>query len=83
MEQISSNGQLITLIHFTYTVGLGEDWRIACMPNMTEFHQTPYHPNYQRSNDTRAVTCPACIKTSIFKESQRALEVGLKRVGRA
>jgi hypothetical protein len=32
------------------------------MPNMSEFHLTPYHPNYQRSNDLRAVTCPACKK---------------------
>ena len=44
-------------------------WRIACMPNMTEFHQTMYHPNYQRTDDYRAVTCPACKKSEAYKEA--------------
>lgn len=83
MDQILPGGGKITLIHYTYADGLGESYRIACMPNMTEFHETPYHPVYQRSNDVRAVTCPACMKSSVFKESQRILEDALRRSKRA
>ena len=77
MDQVLSSGGTITLVHFMHEtlVPPGESnpegpaisgWRIACMPNMTEFHQTPYHPNYQRTNEARAVTCPACKKTAVF-----------------
>lgn len=76
MEQINERGQIITLIHFTYNVN-GE-WRIACMPNMTEFHQTSYHPNYQRSNELRAVTCPACKKSPQYVQAEQHLNNILK-----
>ena len=59
MDQVSPTGQSTTLIHYVFQT---DPERIACMPNMTEFHLTPYHLNYQRSNDLRAVTCPACKK---------------------
>lgn len=65
MEQIGAHGQTITLIHYVYQV---DPERIACMPNMIEFHSTPYHPNYQRTNDARAVTCPACKRTEAYKQ---------------
>ena len=65
----------MTLIHFVYPVG--ESWRIACMPNMVEFHATLYHPNYQRTDDTRAVSCPMCIKSLTFKKSQEGLRDAL------
>lgn len=82
MDQLRPDGVTITLIHYTYAAGLGEDYRIACMPNMVEFHQTMYHPNYQRTNDVRAVTCPACIKSAAYKEGQRALTEALGRTRR-
>ena len=58
-------------IHLTYLPnGLNESdyWRIACMPHVTDFSTTAHHPNYLRSNDTRAVTCSACKATAIFRE---------------
>lgn len=61
-------------IHLTYKPnGLDEGaaWLIACMPDVTDFKTSSYQPNYLRSNDTRAVTCPECKKTTIFKEVQK------------
>lgn len=66
MNQVNEFGQQVTLIHYVFQT---DPERIACMPNMTEFHLTPYHPNYQRSNDARAVTCPGCKKTSTYTEA--------------
>ena len=67
MSQITPSGTSFTLIHFVFQT---DPERIACMPNMTEFHQTPHHPNYQRSNDARAVTCPGCKKTDAYKTAR-------------
>ncbi len=72
MNQIDALGNSITIIHFTHD--LNGEWRIACMPGMVEFHRTPYHPAYARSNDVRAVTCPQCKKSGIFQEHTRALD---------
>lgn len=70
MEQVDKHGRFITLIHFMYRPEpLIDRWRIACMPNMTEFHETKYHPNYQRTNEPRAVTCLACHRTEAYKQS--------------
>ena len=71
MNQIDARGRVTTVIHYTYFSGLFGAWRIACMPNMTEFHRTDYHPNYDRTNDVRAVTCQSCKKTPVFYENQR------------
>lgn len=62
------------VIHLTYKpTGMdeGAEWLIACMPDVTSFRTSSYQPNYLRSNDTRAVTCDQCKKTSIFKEVQK------------
>lgn len=67
MEQIDASGQSMTIIHYVFQVG---PERIACMPNMTEFHSTAYHPSYARSNHTLAVTCPACKKTEHWKAAR-------------
>ncbi len=64
MEQIDAQGRSTLLIHYVFQV---DPERIACMPNMTEFHLTPYHLNVLRSNQKPAVTCPACKKTEAFK----------------
>lgn len=71
MDQITVSGQIINPIHFVFQVG---PERIACMPNMTEFHTTPYHRSYARSNDPRAVTCPACKKSTPFAEAMISLQ---------
>ena len=81
MEQVTASGKTITLVHFvSYTTDGMPGWRIACMPNMTEFHATPYHPNYQRTDDVRAVSCPACKAAPVFKESQDRLQAAAGRV---
>ena len=77
MEQIAPNGTVITVVHFTKDEGAGE--RIACMPNMTEFHQTIYHPAYIRTNDPRAANCPACKKSQVFTQALEDLTNTLKR----
>lgn len=64
MDQVDQFGRSTTLVHYVFRV---DPERIACMPNMTEFHATPYHTNYQRSNSTGAITCPACKTTEVFK----------------
>lgn len=72
MEQVDVHGRAITLIHFTFQPDGRGEWRIACMPNMTEFHQTPYHPAFHRSNDPRAVTCKQCHKTDAYMSAMVA-----------
>lgn len=88
MEQILPGGQVITLIHFVSEImapPVGTEgapvlqWRIACMPNMTEFGTTPYHKNHMRSDDVRAVTCTACKKSIAFKKAQDTLEAAIQR----
>lgn len=81
MNQILPSGEFITLVHLVHSVEKSEKdftenagegdiplWKIACMPNMREFHSTQYHPNYQRTDDYRAVTCPACKETDAYKQ---------------
>ena len=59
MDQLNRNGSSITIIHFLTQT---DPERIACMPGMTEFHETLYHPVVRRTNEILAVTCPACLK---------------------
>ena len=63
MDQIDAQGQVTTLIHYVFQT---DPERIACIPNMTEFHATNYHPNYQRTNSRAATTCPACRKSQVY-----------------
>lgn len=66
--QTLPDGTQIVLIHYTnYVGGLSHNWRIACMPNMKDLNSSDaLQPNYQRTNDKRAVTCPACKRSSAF-----------------
>lgn len=72
MDQITPRGGAFTLVHYTYPLSDASppEYRIACVPNMTEFHATAHHPNYQRSNSTAAVTCPACRRTEVYKKAR-------------
>lgn len=65
---IDARGNEITLIHYVFQT---DPERIACMPNMQEFHLTPHHRNYQRTNAAPAVTCPACMRTDVYKSQRR------------
>lgn len=59
-----------TIVHLTYNMDEGSDtpeWRIACMPHVTDFATAAHHHNYLRSNDTRATNCQACAATAVFK----------------
>lgn len=62
------DGTQITLIHYTHFIGgLGNGWRIACMPNMKELNSgDALQPNFQRTEDKRAVTCPMCKKSNAY-----------------
>lgn len=46
-------------------------YTLACMPHVTDFRTQRFQPNYLRSPDTRAVTCPRCKETKIFKEVRK------------
>ncbi len=76
MDQIGADGRVTTLVHLMHNIS-GE-WRVACMPNMVEFHRTPYHPEVTRTDDRRAVTCPACKRSAIFKASAEVAGGGAK-----
>lgn len=59
-DQILPSGRTVTLVHLV--VPVNGAWRIACMPGLADLHQTAGQQNYQRTDDIRAVTCPACKK---------------------
>lgn len=62
VEQIGYSGERTTVIHFVFQI----PERVACMPNMTEFGTTQYHPHVLRTNDPRAASCPQCKKTDHY-----------------
>ncbi len=64
MEQVDASGQKVTLVHFAFQV---YPTRLSCMPNMTEFGLTPYHPVCMHTNAHQAVTCPACKASATYK----------------
>lgn len=68
MQQINQFGQVVTLIHLAIVVQ-GDKRRLACMPGLAELHETTGHPSMQRSDDPRAVTCPACKRSALFVEA--------------
>lgn len=59
-QQYNVGAQGTTVIHLVTVEGGVE--RIACMPGLREFHMTPQHPAFLRSNDVRAVTCKQCLR---------------------
>ena len=93
LDQILATGNVVTLVHFfsykTYVMREGQtlmrdSWReapghIVCMPGMTEFHATRGHPAYLRTEEVRAVTCPACMNTPEYAHRVDELK-GLKVV---
>ncbi len=82
----------LVLIHFAYLTPPGtvraqglrlgpplpDAWRIACAPHLTEFSSAPTRPFvWHRSDDSRAVTCPLCKATDVFKDAVTSLEAEL------
>lgn len=80
MQQIDERGNMIEVVHFAH-VADGKE-RVACLPNMAELHQTQHHPNYQRSGEPRAVTCPACKRTDAYCGTLAFHEAAAKRANR-
>ena len=76
MEQINELGQSVTVVHWMMDTPNG--MRVACMPNMVEFHATAYHPPVNRTDDVRASNCRACKKTAEFKSAVERLEAALR-----
>lgn len=71
------DGSQVTPVHFTFQDGAGE-WWLACVPTVdlrTVFRPVPW----QRTDEPRAVTCPLCKRTSVFKDAQAHLEAVLGR----
>lgn len=72
MDQVTPSGRSFVLIHFAYPTSDASppEFRVACMPNMTEFHSTPYHQQVARTNAHQAVTCPACKRTDVYRRAK-------------
>lgn len=77
---IQEDGSELLLIHLTFKRGkeyerqegslMSKDsWGVACSPNAVKLHGTHERGPYQRSDDPRAVTCPMCIATELFREA--------------
>lgn len=88
MQQVGPFGGVITLVHFISLVSMPPldhegpptpQWRIACMPNMTEFHETMYHPSYHRTDHAPAASCPQCKKTREYTQAMERANVAGKR----
>ena len=67
------SGKEIILIHFVTHDEFGQE-RIACLPNLEQFSVAhdrliPVH----RSLEARAVTCPLCKDTPLWKEADEAM----------
>jgi hypothetical protein len=86
---LKEDGTEMVLIHFVYRspAGLAYSsgavlnpqadwtWKLACSPNLTEMHAQASRPfPYHRSDDPRAVTCPACKDTEAFKDAEGMLK---------
>ena len=81
------DGTEIHLIHFIYLsppgvvaavgrrlTGAADTWKIACVPNMTQFSASGDRASpWRRSEDVRAVTCPLCSRTEFFVAAERQL----------
>jgi hypothetical protein len=56
-------------VHFLCQIPDGSKPRqgIACLPKVTDLHNTPHHRPYHRTEDLRAVTCQLCKASSQYK----------------
>ena len=74
------DGTKVVPVHFVYRPMLESGrkgvWKMACSPEMYVMKKGPDEP-YIRSEDVRAVTCPMCQNTLIFKTARVALDAEL------
>lgn len=66
--QFDAQGNATTPIHFVFQLN---PERIACMPHMAEFHETPYHPAIMRTNAPEAVACPQCRASRYWRQASK------------
>lgn len=86
--QLTPDLQEFVLIHLLYQSSAGlieqqgadlcpprpKTWKIACVPGLLELAAHRSHPcPHLRTDDPRAITCPQCKKTVIYKERMAAL----------
>ena len=84
------DGRVQTTIHVVHPVGEADSesvtgsrvrWAMACTPNLIQLHASRGRPvPYVRSDDPRAVTCPACQETEVFKQAAGRQEPAARRV---
>jgi hypothetical protein len=67
-KMVLADGTEIHPIHFAFRHPDDGTWRLACTPGLKELyaHGSREHP-YQRSDDSRAVNCPMCKETLLFR----------------
>ncbi len=65
---IDAEGKQSLLIHFVSRDSVLHPWKIACAPNATDLHAVAgvREAPWLRSDDSRAVSCPFCMKTEEF-----------------
>ena len=63
-EQVSSTGQMKTLIHYVFQT---TPERIACMPHRIDFSCPVPQLVTHRTNAKNGVTCYACKQTQEYK----------------
>lgn len=70
-----------TLVHLHYEASPGT-MAVACLQNNTIQYEIMgarlSHPSYQLSGEPRAVTCPLCKKSSVFRDAQARLDEALR-----
>lgn len=90
------DGTQLLLIHFLYRSPQGltkaagralvtpiETWKIACVPDLMEMSTTATRQcPWQRTDEVRAVTCPLCKDTEVYKEAYDQLNAALNALRR-
>jgi hypothetical protein len=80
-EMVLEDGRKIFLVHYIFLAPKGttsvagqpataskDTWKVACSPSVEELSSAGNRGvPYQRSEDPRAVNCPLCMKTELFK----------------
>jgi hypothetical protein len=76
-EMLLEDGTKVVPVHFLYrprlATGRKGGWKMACSPEMYAMMKKEGEP-YIRSEDVRAVTCPMCKGTLVFKAAKAVLD---------
>jgi hypothetical protein len=72
--QVDQYGAEAAVVHYVHQ---RDPERIACMPGLTELHQTQQHPAYRRTDDHRVVSCQHCRRSIAWRLANGEV-IGLK-----